>query len=246
MVTSDSSDPVPEKTDDQSPSMSEQLLHQTEVASSDSTNEERTDDDDDPTEDWYKEEWSEAPVEEPVRSSPEPSPLALSSRKAVQVIWWNDVEKAAKWAFESEMEQCWAQQAWDCFINAGLATYADERERCRVLLRCFTFCHLYRTFLSIAWNPGAAPDEFEYEKWSRDLGLSPFRIGWVVGAEGWPLPEANERNTEFELRSQALRVLADQTRKEVVETLYPGKGEQRSWSSSSVRASDDRTTNVMT
>lgn len=168
----------------------------------------------DPTEGWYKEEWGEAPMEEPVRSDPVPpaaAPVLLTPRSPIRQVWWEDVADAARWMFDSNWSRHWAARVWQQVLRAGIARYSTELERSRVLVRLLVLGVLFKALCSLCYSHRCVPpDEYDLEQWSRKLGLSPFRIGWLVGHDRGALRGPSESTTEFELTNHGLGALINQ------------------------------------
>ena len=65
------------------------------------------------------------------------------------ILSWEDVESVAKQAFsiwEDQPELKRAKQAWEIIIEAGLATYSHEDERCEAAIRFLALCGIYHDF----------------------------------------------------------------------------------------------------
>ncbi len=129
-------------------------------------------------------------------------------------VTWEDVgsidEIFTVWVDGSEVR--WAKQAWETLARKGLTSYADDLERCQVLIRLFALGAIYRDFCSIAWEERHYP---EYEYWVDLVDLSVFRIGQLVGNAPDVADDAGS----------ALADLVENCRGEVVDALHEGFGD---------------------
>lgn len=191
-------------------------------------------DGEDDAEDDYQEEWGEEVLMvEPIRCTSE----ELADHKALgearspwPIVWWEDVEEAAELVFDHRPGGAGLQTIWSILVQQGYATYANEWERARVLLRFLTAGLLWKTSLLPGKHTDAFPlDEYQCAWVTNRLGLSPVRLGWLAGTMHVALPGATAEHTEFELTTQLLPHLAEKMRPEVVQILLQQVGGQESF-----------------
>ncbi len=182
-------------------------------------------------EEYLKQEWGEAPMVEPIRSTGleegqgDDSGHSQNLFPRSQVVWWEDVEEAAKLVANTEAGRRWVKAAWEILIHSGAATFSTELERCRVLQRFVALGFLYHTGRSLVEDhPICSLDEYEVEWWTKTLGLTPFRVGCLAGLGNLAVPGTSAHSTEFELTTQAIPRLAEQVRQEIVTTLQGNLG----------------------
>ena len=175
----------------------------------------------------YGEEWGEEVLMvDPARSAPDTRGHVDTLGKGnaplpkPQIVWWEEVEEAAKLLFEHRSSSAGLQSAWHILIQQGYTQYANERERVRVLLRFVTLGFLWQTSQLPQQEMAVSPlDEYSLAWVNKLLDLSPFRLGWIAGLMNIPLPGVTSVSTEFELTTQLLPRLADRIRPEIVEIL---------------------------
>ena len=87
-------------------------------------------------------------------------------------------QEAIEEAFEAH-ERRWATEAWSALRQAGLANYSTELERCEAAINFIALVEFYKD-----WQEGANEGnrEFSYGSLPEFLGLSPFRVGQLVGS----------------------------------------------------------------
>src|SRR6266446_2051003 len=117
---------------------------------------------------------------------------------------WNNIEKLK-----------WAKQAWGFIIDGGLAAFSLPVGRSRVVIRFLALAGIFSDFYEIAFSDGFEP---EYLYLATGMGLTPFRLGQLVGSD----PEWDNCNDD-DLYS-LLKTLADNARNEVYPTLVLGFG----------------------
>lgn len=135
------------------------------------------------------------------------------------VLSWADVRPAAEMAFAvwvGQPELKWAEQAWNFIVFYGLAEYSNEQERYRVCLRFMTLGGLYNDWWHVVEDETGENDPVD--EWAEMLGLSPFKAGQIIAADG----ELTEG--EHELVLEVLRSGIGQVRPEVVDALKGGFG----------------------
>jgi hypothetical protein len=183
----------------------------------------------------YEDEWGEEVLMmEPVRSGSEsrghfddpgkendfvPNAQPLTQAQS-QIVWWEEVEEAAKLIFQHRPSEAGLQITWNILIQHGSARYTNESERVRVLLRFVTLGFLWQTSYLPQKETDVFPlDEYSFAWVTKLLGLSPCRLGWVAGLMNIALPGITSESTEFEVTTQMLPRLVEQIRSEVVNIL---------------------------
>ena len=139
-----------------------------------------------------------------------------------KVLTWADVLPAAEKAFAIWMdhpERHWAKAAWKVLVRAGLAAYANEAERCQVVIRFIALAGLYHDFCQEAWGLPSHGYHL-YLDWAQELSITPLRVGQLLGRD----PTWDKDYSEDELVPGALKALTDRAREEVHSALLEGFG----------------------
>lgn len=134
-------------------------------------------------------------------------------RQAAGKVPWNDLAHAAGAVFSlwpDGAEYQWALKAWEALERAGLTAYSDELQHSKVLVRFIALAGIYYDFCEIAWEEYLDPD---YVEWAEALGLSPVRVGQLIGAD--PRWVDNVTANAEELLSDSLQYLEEMARDEI-------------------------------
>ncbi|MHC4618592.1 MAG: hypothetical protein ACYTEQ_12670 [Planctomycetota bacterium] len=139
------------------------------------------------------------------------------------VLKWSDVKDAAErifCVFVGQPELRWARQAWQHIINAGLANYSNELERCKACVRFLALGSFYYDWCAVAYDESREDDELYFAA-TEELELAAFRLGQLIGREGNMEPDYL---SEQEFIESALASLMHDCRDEVAKTLIAGFG----------------------
>ncbi len=138
----------------------------------------------------------------------------------MKTLAWRDVEGVAKEAFSiwvDHPEMKWAKGAWKIIVQAGLAAYSDEDERCEAAIRFLALCGIYYDFCEIALEECNEPD---YGVWAEGLGISAIRVGLRLGCD--PDNWLKRYEDDKALYDEGVKCLTDKARGEVFEALCKG------------------------
>lgn len=140
--------------------------------------------------------------------------------RETMVLRWEDVAPAARlgfsiWSGGAELE--WAGRAWSALVEAGLARYRGELDRCRAAVRLLALAGIYSDFCLAAFDEDSPPD---YATLAAELDVGPLRAGQLVGDdEAW-----DDQVDEEALIEDVVRSLADAARPEIVPVLLRAFG----------------------
>lgn len=147
-----------------------------------------------------------------------------------KTLTWSEVAGAAEEAFAGFRQpgleigaSDWAYQAWDTLIQAGLATYSTETERCQVVIRFWALAGFYLEFCSLAWKEKVKAN---YYSWVEALGFIHYYaihhyVEEVVSSDSnWEY----FKDDDYQLDDSVLQKLAYSVRPEVLSALLDGVG----------------------
>jgi hypothetical protein len=145
-------------------------------------------------------------------------------------LTWSDVAGAAEEAFAGFRQpgleigaSDWAYQAWDTLIQAGLATFSTETERCQVIIRFLAFAGFYLEFCKVAWKENVKAN---YYSWVEALGfihyyaIHHYAEELVSSDSDWE----SFKDDDYQLDEIVFQKLADSVRQEVLSALLDGFG----------------------
>lgn len=136
---------------------------------------------------------------------------------ACSKIAWSDISQSAEEIFhvwgeeQHERELNWAKAAWNGLQKKGLTAYASEIEKALVLVRLITLATIYREFCEVAWEEVFEP---EHSIWADELGISPVRVGQLLGSN-----QMVDDSDDSDLLETGLAHLIDQNRPEIYKAL---------------------------
>ena len=136
-------------------------------------------------------------------------------------LTWHDVEKHAPLLFDvwvGQPELWWAESAWKGLETHGLTSYADEVEHQAVLVRLLALATMYQEFCYMAWDMGLIDYDGIPDR-AREIGISPFRVGQLVG----PQFEAGESDGDSLFYSALVR-LTNKVRPAIYQALLEAFG----------------------
>jgi hypothetical protein len=145
----------------------------------------------------------------------------VETERPNRTLRWSELEECAQSAFDIWVDQpelSWAQQAWEHLGRQGLASYTDELEKCRVKIRFLALTGLYHDWCAVAWQEAENPT---YSDWAELLGISPFRLGQLVGSTQMELDGEAE---DDELFPMGLQKMIHAHRHEVLSSLLQAYG----------------------
>ncbi len=102
-------------------------------------------------------------------------------------------------------------------LQAGLAAYSDEDERCEAAIRFLALCGIYYDFCEIALEECNEPD---YGVWAEGLGISAIRVGLRLGYD--PDNWLKRYEDDKALYDEGVKCLADKAREEIFAALCKG------------------------
>ena len=145
-------------------------------------------------------------------------------------LTWSDVAGAAEEAFAGFRQpglekgaSDWAYQAWDTLIQAGLATFSTETERCQVIIRFLALAGFYLEFCKVAWKENVKAN---YSSWVEALGfihyyaIHHYAEELVSSDSDWE----SFKDHDYQLDDSVFEKLADSIRQEVLSALLDGFG----------------------
>lgn len=144
-----------------------------------------------------------------------------SERKAKKVLDWSELQACAQSAFDvwvGQPELSWAREAWEHLSHQGLASYANELEKCRAKVRFLALAGLYHDWCYVAWEEAVNP---VYSSWADMLDVSAFRIGQLVGIGR---PEIDNEDDCHQVFETGLRQVIGEGRQEVLGALMRARG----------------------
>lgn len=139
-----------------------------------------------------------------------------------RILQWSELEECGRSAFDIWVDQpelSWAQEAWKHLTQQGLASYANELERCRVKIRFLALAGIYHDWCYVAWQEPAAPT---YVSWAHLLDIAELRVGQLLGIGNIPIEGEDEEDQLFVL---GLTKLISLHREEVLAALLQGYGD---------------------
>lgn len=163
--------------------------------------------------------------------------MSKNASASIERIAWSDIASAAQELFNTWVgnpEIGWARQAWKALRHGDLTSYTNELEKQRVLIRLMVLAIIYIEFCEHAW--GEAGDPWIGD-WSDALGLSPFRIGQLVGHEF----AAEAPAEDSYLLRHAVVVLIMEERDKVVRALVAYYGDYQELFVALMASNDSRT-----
>jgi 5-methylcytosine-specific restriction protein B len=140
-------------------------------------------------------------------------------------LTWSDVAGAAEEAFAGFRQpglekgaSDWAYQAWDTLIQAGLATFSTETERCQVIIRFLALAGFYLEFCKVAWNENVKAN---YYSWVEALGFIHY---YAIHHYAEELVSSDSdweyfKDDDYQLDDSVFEKLADSVRPEVLSAL---------------------------
>ncbi len=145
-------------------------------------------------------------------------------------LTWSEVAGAAEEAFAGFRQpglekgaSDWAYQAWDTLIQAGLATFSTETERCQVIIRFLALAGFYLEFCKVAWKENVKAN---YYSWVEALGfihyyaIHHYAEELVSSDSDWE----SFKDDDYQLDDSVFQKLADSVRQEVLSALLDGFG----------------------
>jgi 5-methylcytosine-specific restriction protein B len=145
-------------------------------------------------------------------------------------LTWSDVAGAAEEAFAGFRQpglekgaSDWAYQAWDTLIQAGLARFSTETERCQVIIRFLALAGFYLEFCKVAWKENVKAN---YYSWVEALGfihyyaIHHYAEELVSSDSDWE----SFKDDDYQLDDSVFEKLADSVRPEVLSALLDGFG----------------------
>jgi hypothetical protein len=118
------------------------------------------------------------------------------------------------WSGEAgEREIEWFRHAWQAIIDAELADYQTDLERCQVAIRCIALHCIYTDFLSLI--------DVDFEPYTQgdmeNLEIKTFQLGVLLKEEDWEL--VKDETDEVQFCDSALKILMDRERPQIFEAL---------------------------
>lgn len=118
----------------------------------------------------------------------------------------------------------WAEKAWHCICDAGLATYSNEIEKQIVFIRALTIITIYGEFCDLVADESFERDTLAIETIHEEF-VSEMRIWQLVGKDFYADSDISKED-HLELTGEALNELIDKYRDEVCTALVKGFGGQ--------------------